>query len=74
MFASRTLFEHAARGVLGFGAIWLAISFAKSAGTAATAASMALGLAALVTHRGCPICWTTGLVEMVWSRARGPMR
>ena len=46
----------------------------QSAGTAATAASMALGLAALVTLRGCPICWTTGLVEMVWSRARGPMR
>jgi apolipoprotein N-acyltransferase len=74
MFASRTLFEHAARGVFGFGAIWLAISLGRSAGTVATAASMALGLAALVALRGCPICWTTGLVEMVWSRARGAVR
>jgi hypothetical protein len=49
-------------------------SVGRSAGTAATAASMARGLAALVALRGCPICWTTGLVEMVWSRTRRAVR
>jgi type VI protein secretion system component VasF len=29
--------------------------------------SLGLGAAALVALRGCPICWTIGLVETIWN-------
>jgi hypothetical protein len=41
--------------------------------TAAPLASLALGVAALVALRGCPVCWTIGLFETLtdkFKRAR----
>jgi len=70
MFASKTLDQHVVRGVLGFSAIGLAVLLDRSTGTTAFAASMGLGIAGLVALKGCPICWTTGLIELVWSRTR----
>jgi hypothetical protein len=74
MFASRTFLEHLARGLFGFSAIVIAIRIGKGPDAGAVAASLTLGVAAIVAFRGCPICWTTGLVEMIWSRARGGPR
>ena len=65
MFASRTLSEHVLRGLVGIAAIvgavlsplgWL---------------SVPLVIVGLVALRGCPMCWTIGLVQTVWDRVRG---
>ena len=67
MFASKTLYEHLLRGVLGIGALWLAVAI----GTSHPLGSLALGGMVLLAFRGCPICWTIGLFETValqWRR------
>lgn len=65
MFASSTLAGHLLRGVVGIGAIWLAIDFSASPWL-----SLGLGVFALLAFRGCPMCWTIGLVETVRARFR----
>ncbi|WP_437933800.1 hypothetical protein [Sorangium sp. So ce341] len=67
MFASKSLAAHAARGVIGLGA------FAASALLAPDLpwASIALLPVALVALRGCPMCWTVGLIQAAVARARG---
>ncbi|MDB4973803.1 MAG: hypothetical protein JWN48_2144 [Myxococcaceae bacterium] len=67
MFASKGIAEHLARGSLGFGALaaygllaplhpWL---------------SLAMLPLALVALRGCPLCWTIGLLQTVVAALRG---
>ena len=68
MFASTTFAEHILRGVTGVVAIAAAIWLGHIDGNAALAGSIGLGLVALVALRGCPVCWTTGLFEMMHSR------
>ena len=72
MFASATFAEHILRGLTGLGAIAAAIWLGHTPGTAALVGSVGLGLVALCALRGCPICWTTGLIEMVRSRRSAP--
>jgi hypothetical protein len=67
MFASKGVAEHIVRGIIGFGAL---------AGTSMLAVSqpwLALGLVpvALLALRGCPMCWTVGLVQTVVAVLRG---
>lgn len=64
MFASRNLTEHLLRGAAGVGLTVLAVD------QAGTRPILALGaiLAALVAFRGCPICWTVGLIETLHAR------
>lgn len=69
MFASSTLVEHLLRGVVGIGAIWLAVVFSASIWL-----SLGLGVLALLAFRGCPMCWTFGLFQTIGKRiaaARG---
>jgi len=67
MFASKTVTGHLARGAVGVGTMACALSGA--------AAHPWLPLAALpialVAFRGCPTCWTVGLVQTVVARLRG---
>jgi len=70
MFASKTLLEHLVRGVIGFGAVILAINLARAPDLLGQGAALALVLSALVALRGCPICWTMGLFETL-DRSRG---
>jgi hypothetical protein len=67
MFASKTVVGHLARGVVGLGALlggvllterhpWLALSLLP---------------VALFALRGCPMCWTVGLIQTVHARLRG---
>ncbi|CAN7521555.1 hypothetical protein LJR220_004729 [Bradyrhizobium sp. LjRoot220] len=73
MFASNTLVEHVLRGVVGIGALWLAIAIAATHPWG----SLALGAVVLIAFRGCPICWTIGLLETArrqWRRWLGPDR
>jgi len=67
MFASNTLLEHSLRGVVGIGAFWYAVTIAATH----PLGSLALGALALLAFRGCPICWTIGLVETASQRWRG---
>ena len=68
MFASKSLFEHALRGVIGIGAILAAIAIGRETGVIALIASLALAAVALVAFRGCPVCWTIGMFETVRKR------
>ncbi|HTN85859.1 MAG TPA: hypothetical protein VL242_19300 [Sorangium sp.] len=67
MFASKSLVEHVARGLLGFGALTASALLAPTSPWAA----LALLPVALVALRGCPMCWTLGLLQTVMARARG---
>ena len=66
LFASATVAMHLLRGALGILAIAAAIYIAPES----TAASLALGVAALLAFRGCPMCWTIGLIETISARWR----
>ena len=68
MFASKSLVEHALRGVIGLSAISAAIVIGRETGVTALIASLALAAVALVSFRGCPVCWTIGMVETARSR------
>lgn len=66
MFASRTVTEHLARGAVGLGAFAAAMVLAPSHPWA-----LALLPLAFVALRGCPMCWTLGLIETVAAKLRG---
>jgi hypothetical protein len=67
MFASRTLLAHLTRGVVGLGALALSVIF----GTNQPWLLLICLPIALVALRGCPICWTIGLVETVVAKFTG---
>ncbi|MEL3949960.1 MULTISPECIES: hypothetical protein [Streptomyces] len=60
-FASSSLPRHLARGALGFGALAASVLLVPVVGMAALLLAP-LGLFAL---RGCPMCWTIGLLQTV---------
>ena len=64
---SRTVSGHLLRGVLGVGFLAIAIEYAPILGWW----TLLPALAALVCFRGCPMCWTFGLIETVVSRKTG---
>lgn len=64
-FASATLPEHLVRGVVGFGALFGSVALIPVVGPVALIL-LPVGLIAL---RGCPMCWTIGLMETL-SRGR----
>jgi hypothetical protein len=61
VFASASLPRHLARGALGFGLLISALALAASAGPA----SLLLAPAGFLALRGCPTCWTLGLIETI---------
>jgi hypothetical protein len=69
-FASRTLIEHLLRGAAAAGFLY----FAFSKGDTYPVWAFAAGLGALVAMRGCPVCWTIGLVETAVRRWRATPR
>lgn len=66
MFASRSIAEHLVRGVVGLGTFAAAMVLAPSHPWA-----LAFLPVAFVALRGCPMCWTVGLVETVAAKLRG---
>lgn len=64
MFASNGLVEHLARGVVGA----CALSFAISISAPHPVYSLVLAGLSLLAFRGCPTCWTIGLVETTYRR------
>jgi hypothetical protein len=67
MFASRTIAKHLARGAVGIAALVVALT----AGPAHPLLYVVLLPAALVALRGCPTCWTIGLVQTIAARIAG---
>jgi hypothetical protein len=64
LFASASLGAHLARGAIAAALLAWAI---PNQG-AHPVASLAVGIAALIAVRGCPICWTVGLIETIAQR------
>ncbi|MFE8938060.1 hypothetical protein ACFYNX_11255 [Streptomyces sp. NPDC007872] len=60
-FASSTVPRHLARGAIGFGALVASLALLPAVGPA----SLLLAPIGLIALRGCPMCWTIGLVETV---------
>jgi len=61
MFASRTIVAHLMRG--GIAAALIAWAVLNQSSHPALA--IAAGVMAVAAMRGCPMCWTVGLVETV---------
>ena len=72
MFESSSYSAHILRGLIGFGAVALAIWIGQSPGLSAIIVSLLFGGVAIIALRGCPICWTTGLISMTMARLRDP--
>jgi len=64
MFASNGLVEHLVRGIVGISAL----SYAISISVPHPFYSLALAGVSMVAFRGCPICWTIGLVETTYRK------
>ena len=64
MFASKTIAEHLLRGLVGIACFLLVVRLGTSH---PWIAFVAVPLA-LVALRGCPMCWTMGLVETLRAR------
>jgi hypothetical protein len=62
-FASTTLAEHLVRGVIAFSALAWAFTHQQNM----LASSLAF-IVALIAFRGCPMCWSIGLVETLMHR------
>ncbi len=62
LFASPSVARHLARGAVGFGLI--GSGFALGA-TGVGPVALGLVVPGLVALRGCPMCWTLGLIETV---------
>jgi hypothetical protein len=61
IFGNRTIGRHLLRGALGITALYLALSTLR--GT--TWGSLIFLAAALYLLKGCPMCWTLGLIETI---------
>ena len=64
MFASRSVLVHVTRGLVGLGSLALLLMV----GPSIPWLWLALGPLALIAFRGCPMCWTLGLVQTVAAR------
>ena len=61
IFGNRTIGRHLLRGALGISALYLSLSTLR--GT--TWGSLVFLAAALYLLKGCPMCWTLGLIETI---------
>ncbi|MBP7648619.1 MAG: hypothetical protein KA085_17190 [Phenylobacterium sp.] len=68
MFASKSITEHLVRGAVGLAGVSAAIVLAPVPGPGPIAASVVLVIIALIALRGCPVCWTVGLVQTLWQQ------
>ena len=66
LFASRNLSAHLLRGAFAAACLYWAVTHESVSPMPALLA----GVAALVALRGCPLCWTMGLVETVSQRLK----
>jgi len=63
LFASKSIPEHFVRGSIGIAAYYGAGKLLALPSLTALGAAVVLGVASLVIMRGCPVCWTIGLMN-----------
>jgi hypothetical protein len=63
LFASASLPEHFTRGVIGISAYYCAGKLLALPSVTSLIAAVVLAVASLVIMRGCPVCWTIGLMN-----------
>lgn len=61
--ASTSVPRHLTRGAIGFGLIGAALALTPSLGPAA----LLLAPFGMVALRGCPTCWTVGLIQTIFA-------
>ena len=66
VFGSKSLIGHLLRGLTGFVAVYWAFTHQSEP----VLSVLPIG-AALVLFRGCPVCWTVGLMETIAGKLRG---
>ena len=66
VFGSKSLIGHLLRGVTGFVAVYWAFTHQSEP----VLSVLAVGVA-FVLFRGCPVCWTVGLMETIAGKLRG---
>jgi hypothetical protein len=66
LFATQTLSGHLIRGAIAFALLYVAIRWQHEH----TGWALLAGALSLVAMRGCPVCWTIGLVETAGQRWR----
>ena len=71
LFASRSVTTHLFRGAIGFSLVGCAIWAAGQAATWASPAALICAGLAVFALRGCPTCWTLGLIATI-ARRRAP--
>jgi hypothetical protein len=63
LFASKSVPEHFVRGTFGIAAYYGAGMLLALPSLTALGAAVVLGVVSLVVMRGCPVCWTIGLMN-----------
>lgn len=63
LFASRSLIGHLLRGATGIALLTWAVRQQSH-----VVLSLAAGMGAMLALRGCPVCWTIGLIETIGQR------
>jgi hypothetical protein len=70
MFASKSLAVHLTRGALGISLFAYGASLAESKPLIA----LIFILGSLIPLRGCPVCWTVGLIETLQKQQKYKMK
>lgn len=72
VFASKSLREHFIRGAIGLTCLYAGYKlFGPAQSYTAFAAAMVLFGLSLWALRGCPVCWTVGLINTVAAKLHG---
>jgi hypothetical protein len=74
MFYSSTISEHLSRGVLGFGSVLLGLTYMTHGTLSGFLVSIPLLSFSLYVLRGCPACWTLGLIQTISRHLAGRKR
>ena len=68
MFASQSLTQHLSRGALGLGALAFSVQLLGQGSLMGMPAAVGLLVFSLVMLRGCPTCWTIGLIQTIGTK------
>jgi hypothetical protein len=72
VFASKSLAEHFVRGAIGAACLYVAIKLgAPEKSLLAFGGAIVFVLLSLWALRGCPVCWTIGLINTTSAHLRG---
>jgi len=68
IFASKSVFEHVVRGILGLCLTYAALKSLSQPGLPYLAGAAILEGLAIFSFRGCPMCWTVGMIHTVFGK------